>query len=99
MVERVIRIDEAAGSNPAGSTKSVIIRTIMENREPKMEDSGEFSKYTYRDNSAGGKVVFECVAKNILEADKLYQEKTGKNPEKQDYVGCSIEKLETGKER
>lgn len=54
----------------------------------------ELKKYTYRDNSAGGKIIFECVASDILEADKLYEEETGKNPEKQPHVGCSIEKVE-----
>jgi len=66
----------------------------MENQEPKIENSGELRKYTYRDNSAGSEVVFECVAKDILEADELYQTKTGKNPEKQNHIGCSIEKIE-----
>jgi hypothetical protein len=54
----------------------------------------KINKYTYRDNSAGRKVIFECVANNILEADKLYEEKTGNNPEKQNHVGCSIEKID-----
>ena len=71
----------------------------MENQEPKIENSGKLNKYTYRDKSAGDKVVFECVAKDILEADKMYQEKTGKNPEKQSYVGCSIEKIELDAEK
>jgi hypothetical protein len=66
----------------------------MENQEPKIENSGELRKYTYRDNSAGSEVVFECVARDILEADKLYQEKTGKSPEKQNHIGCFIEKIE-----
>lgn len=66
----------------------------IEKLEPKIEDREKLRKYIYRDNSAGGKVVFECVAKDILEADKMYQEKTGKNPEKQNYVGCSSEKIE-----
>ena len=50
-------------------------------------------KYTYRDNSAGGKIVFECNAHDILEADKFYQKQTGKNPEKQSFIGCSMEEL------
>ncbi len=69
-----------------------------ENPELKIEDNKELRKYTYRDNSAGGQIVFECIATGILEADKLYQEKTGKNPEKQPHVGCSIEKMEIGTE-
>ncbi|HEY4489666.1 MAG TPA: Fic family protein [Candidatus Paceibacterota bacterium] len=67
---------------------------FTEKPESEIENNAELRKYTYRDNSAGGVVIFECVAKGILEADKLYQEKTGKNPEKQNHVGCSIEKLE-----
>jgi len=63
------------------------------------KESGELKKYTYRDNSAGGKVVFECDAKDILEADKMYQEKTGENPEKQNDVGCSIKKIESDAEK
>ncbi|MBI2446741.1 MAG: hypothetical protein HYV51_02905 [Parcubacteria group bacterium] len=66
----------------------------IEKQESKIENGGELRKYIYHDNSAGGKVVFECVAKDILEADKMYQEKTGKNPEKQNHIGCSIEKIE-----
>ena len=54
----------------------------------------ELKKYTYRDNSAGEGVVFECVATDILEADKMYEEKTGKNLEKQSHIACSIEKIE-----
>lgn len=68
----------------------------LETPESKIEDGGRFSKYIYRDNSVGGEVIFECVAKDILEADKMYQEKTGKNPEKQTYIGCSIEKIKPG---
>lgn len=44
-------------------------------------------KYTYIDHNQGDKVVFECEAKDILEADELYKKATGKNPEKQGYVG------------
>lgn len=66
----------------------------MKSPEKFEQKETELKKYTYRDNSAGGKVVFECVAGDILEADKLYEEKTGKNPEKQPHIGCSIEKVE-----
>ncbi|MBI2474928.1 hypothetical protein HYV69_00690 [Candidatus Uhrbacteria bacterium] len=51
-------------------------------------------KFVYRDNSDGRKVIFECVTESILDADKMYEEKTGKDPEKQPHVGCSIEKIE-----
>lgn len=54
----------------------------------------ELYKYTYRDNSAGGRIIFECVATSILEADKMYESAAGKNPEKQNHVGCSVEKIE-----
>ena len=54
----------------------------------------ELRKFTYRDNSAGRKVLFECVANGILEADILYEKETGKNPEKQNHVVCSIEDTE-----
>ena len=55
---------------------------------------GKLKKYIYTDHSAGDKVVFECAAKSISDADKMYQEKTGKNPEKLNYVGCDIKKIE-----
>lgn len=45
--------------------------------------------YTYRDNrQVPPKVVFECEANGILEADELYKVATGKDPAKQPYVGC-----------
>ena len=61
------------------------------------EEKEKLKKFVYRDNSAGGKIIFECVASGILEADKMYEAATGKNPEKQNYVGCSIEKVEESK--
>jgi hypothetical protein len=67
----------------------------MENPElQRSVEKEKLRKFIYRDNSAGGKVIFECVAAGILEADKLYEAATGKNPEKQNYVGCSVEKIE-----
>lgn len=65
---------------------------FMEEREFRPER--KLNKYTYRDNSAGRKIIFECTAENILEADKMYEAATGKNPEKQNHVGCSVEKAE-----
>ncbi len=50
-------------------------------------------RFIYRDNLANGKVVFECTAKGISEADNLYRKATGKNPEQQSHIGCSIEKI------
>jgi hypothetical protein len=71
----------------------------MENREAGIEPGNkELRKFTYRDNSAGGKTVFECVAGDILEADRLYQEKTGNNPAKQNHIGCSVERVPEEKE-
>jgi len=64
----------------------------MEERERGPER--KLNKYTYRDNSAGGKIIFECTAESILEADKMYEAATGKDAEKQNYVGCSVEKIE-----
>jgi len=47
------------------------------------------NKYIYTDNLKK-EVVFECEAENILAADKKYEEKTGKNPVKQSFIGCQI---------
>ena len=45
--------------------------------------------YIYRDNSTPEKkIVFQCKAENILEADLLYKEATGKDVVKQFYIGC-----------
>ena len=44
-------------------------------------------KYIYTDHSAGDQVVFECIAEGISEADELYKQKTGRDAEKQSYVG------------
>lgn len=35
-------------------------------------------------------IVFECEAELITEADKLYQEKFGKDPTKNKNIGCVI---------
>jgi hypothetical protein len=52
------------------------------------------NKYTYRDNSKPEKpIIFLCVASDILEADKLYEEKIGIDPAKQCFVGCVPEKI------
>ena len=47
--------------------------------------------YTDRSKTTTQKVVFECYADNILEADKLYTVATGCKPEKQGHIGCYIE--------
>jgi len=49
------------------------------------------NKYTFCDHSDGDKVILKCFAKDILEADAVYREHTGKNPIKQTHVGCSVE--------
>ena len=52
------------------------------------------NKYVYTDNTKhDSKIVFCCEAKDILEADKAYKEKTGKDVMKQPHVGCQIIKL------
>jgi hypothetical protein len=67
----------------------------MENPELQgLAEKEKLRKFVYRDNSADRKVIFECVASGILEADKMYEAATGKNPEKQNHVGCSVEKIE-----
>lgn len=45
--------------------------------------------YTYADYKSK-EVMFECVANDILEADKKYMDATGNDPSKQNNIGCSI---------
>lgn len=50
-------------------------------------------KFIYRDHSDPAdkdKIIFQCEADSGPEADRLYQIATGKDPEKQNYVGCEI---------
>ena len=69
-------------------------KNFMENPElQRPVEKEKLKKFVYRDNSAGRKIIFECVASGILEADKMYEKATGKNPEKQNHVGCSVEKI------
>lgn len=51
-------------------------------------------KYIYIDNSKYPviEVVFECTADDILEADKKYEQETGKNPAKQRGIAVRIKK-------
>jgi len=70
----------------------------MENIESSTKKERDLRKFVYKDYSDGGKIIFECIARGILEADKLYEEKTGNNPEKQNNIGCSTEKVETNEE-
>ena len=43
------------------------------------------------------RLVFECVAKDILEADKNYEAATGKDPKKQNNIACSLKPVEEEK--
>jgi hypothetical protein len=54
----------------------------------------EHMHFTYVDNTDYPKVevVFECDATNILEADALYKEATGKDVRTQPVIGCQISK-------
>ena len=45
--------------------------------------------YKYTDNKTK-LLVFSCHAENILEADKKFQEATGKNIMQEKYIGCEI---------
>lgn len=45
--------------------------------------------YIYTDN-VKKKVLFECQADDILEADKLFQQHTGLDPVKERGVGCEV---------
>ena len=60
--------------------------------DTKQEKNKRSLQFTYCDNSNNGKIVFQCTAENILDADKLYEEKTGQRVEKQMYIGCSIKR-------
>jgi hypothetical protein len=49
------------------------------------------NRYIYTDKlEAPPKVVFECGAEDILEADALYRVATKKDPVKQAHVGCQV---------
>ena len=68
----------------------------LEKESAESEDSMEETKpkikhYTYHDNNDGGKIMFECDAKDILEADKMYQKETGKDVKKQPHIGCRFD--------
>lgn len=63
----------------------------MRNNPEALSQEKELKKYIYRDNRTNEhKTVFECVAEDILEADKRYEAATGHKPEKQSYIGCEI---------
>lgn len=47
-------------------------------------------KFIYRDNFKNREIVFECFAKDILEADKLFEEMTGLNIVKNSNIACEI---------
>jgi len=67
----------------------------MRNNLEALSQEKESKKYIYRDNRTNGhNMVFECIAENILEADKRYEIATGNKPEKQSYIGCEIIRIE-----
>ena len=60
--------------------------------EHEEEPSHEKNHYVYVDNSTNQHaIVFECVAKDILEADENYKKAMGKDVSQQMYIGCRIE--------
>jgi hypothetical protein len=50
-------------------------------------------KYIDHSEYPKDRVVFECDAESILEADKKYKEATDKDVVKQPYIGCQIQEL------
>ena len=60
----------------------------MENENPEKE----LYTYTYTDYKSK-EIIFECIAEDILEADKKYMETTGNDPSKQNNIGCSIKEI------
>ena len=65
----------------------------IERRESKEKLNENLRKFIYQDNHDNRKIIFECLAENINEADKLYEEKTGIKPEKQSHIACEIKKF------
>ena len=58
------------------------------------EGKKQVHKFVYTDHNDNDKIVFTCeTIGGILEADKLYEESTGKDPSKQNYVGCQIKEI------
>ena len=51
-------------------------------------------QYIYSNNEMSGHpVVFECEAFDILEADRLFEERIGKAPDKENHISCSMVKI------
>lgn len=49
------------------------------------------NKYVYRDKSSEPcRIIFECEASTILEADALYRLSIGRDPSKEKYVACEV---------
>lgn len=65
----------------------------MEKLESKEKFNDKPRKFIYRDNHDERKIVFECTAENITDADKMYEEKFNIKPEKQSHIACSIQKF------
>jgi hypothetical protein len=53
------------------------------------------TKFTYWDNSKTwhGKVLFEVIAENIVEADKIFQENFGYSPYTKSNVGATLDQI------
>ncbi|MFA6445897.1 MAG: hypothetical protein WCW14_01430 [Candidatus Paceibacterota bacterium] len=51
----------------------------------------KMARFVYRDNrTPDKKIIFEFVANTIGEADAEYKKATGKDVEKQFYIGCEV---------
>lgn len=61
----------------------------MENIENSFEQTSR--KFIYRDNFQDRKVIFECEAMNITEADEKYKQVIGQDVSKQPHIACAIE--------
>lgn len=66
----------------------------FEKIENQTEEKEDLYRYTYRRYDKERTLVFECEARGILVADKLYEEATGNDPSKDSHIGCSIKKIE-----
>lgn len=47
-------------------------------------------KFIYHDNKQKGKVIFECYADSILDADKEFEKAMKIDVVKHPYIGCEI---------
>jgi hypothetical protein len=70
------------------------VKNSFENIE-RQENASEKREFIYIDYNKNKEIVFQCVATDILEADRLYEEKFNINPIEQTHIGCAIEELKT----